>query len=708
MHKIEDLNGILFDLSLAVGGRLDLFELLRTSLKEYTRKLGCVDAIVFRVTAGEKDQYNADIIFSIPYTLFAKETPEIPSDLVMKKFIGREYEDFCSTLPKVRRIAPDYSVHLMELECFGFLALVKEGEPFDENIIIGLSRINQKLAESCMSCLKYEALERSELLRLNQREYLPEMICELDKQGGVNYLNTYASERLGYTFADIGNGLKVNELIAQEDIGKFTRNLHSSADNEARVQDNYNIVSKDAEIFPALVYITPKIDNDSIVGFILLIIDISDIKAKENRLERYAERLELALLGSNAGLWDWNVSTGEVYYSEKWCNMLGFEQDEIAQNLSTWERLVHPDDMPYIVETLNLHLEGKTPLYQTEHRVRTKSGEYKWILDTGKVTRRDASGAPLRAVGTHIDITENKKLEALDKIERDISILLARAESLETTLEICLDVALVNSGMEAGGIYIEAEQKGSYRLVKHRGLSEDFVQKASFYGPESPNSELISSGKPVYSLHGDLVPDSPTSQIEKLKALAVLPIMHMNRVIGCFNIGSRTMETVPDFTREVLERISMHIGSFIVEAKNEEKIRQIQQDVNTAFNTIDDFLFILDMEGRIIYFNSTVTSRLGYSENELTGESVLRVHPPEKHEEAALKVQGMLMGTETVCRVPLLTKSGNFIPVETRVKLEKWAGRDAVIAISKDTSQLKEYKKSLQENSERLGKDIRG
>jgi PAS domain S-box-containing protein len=111
-------------------------------------------------------------------------------------------------------------------------------------------------------------------------------------------------------------------------------------------------------------------------------------------------------------------------------------------------------------------------------------------------------------------------------------------------------------------------------------------------------------------------------------------------------MGSHTLEEIPAFTRTVLERIALHIGSYIIQAKNEEKIRQYQQDIETAFNTIDDFLFILDMDGNMIHFNSTVHNRLGYKEAELLNKHVLKVHPPDRHEEAGQKVQGMLMGTE--------------------------------------------------------------
>ena len=117
------------------------------------------------------------------------------------------------------------------------------------------------------------------------------------------------------------------------------------------------------------------------------------------------------LEASNDGFWDWNIATGEVYFSKRWAEMLGYEQDEIDPHVRSWEKIVHPDDMPHVMEVLQKHLNGETDYYETEHRVLTKNGEWKWILDRGRVICRDAHGTPLRASGSHTDITEKKRHE---------------------------------------------------------------------------------------------------------------------------------------------------------------------------------------------------------------------------------------------------------------------------------------------------------
>jgi len=109
----------------------------------------------------------------------------------------------------------------------------------------------------------------------------------------------------------------------------------------------------------------------------------------------------------------------------------------------------------------------------------------------------------------------------------------------------------------------------------------------------------------------------------------------------------------------------------------------------TFFNAIDDFLFVLENGGKILYMNFTVINRLGYRPEELLGQSVLFVHPPERREEAGRIVGEMLEGKAKFCPVPLMTKSGLQIPVETRVTRGFWDGKPVLFGVTKDISKLK-------------------
>lgn len=131
----------------------------------------------------------------------------------------------------------------------------------------------------------------------------------------------------------------------------------------------------------------------------------------QNQLAESELRMKLAIENTEAGLWDWNIKTGEVVFNDIWCNMIGYNREEIEPNVKSWEKLVNPEDMPIVEKSLNDHLEGRSEKYMAVHRLLTKSGDWKWILDKGKVVEYDSDNKPVRAIGTHIDIDHQKKTE---------------------------------------------------------------------------------------------------------------------------------------------------------------------------------------------------------------------------------------------------------------------------------------------------------
>ena len=124
------------------------------------------------------------------------------------------------------------------------------------------------------------------------------------------------------------------------------------------------------------------------------------------------KRMELALDGGNLGMCDLHIPSREVVFSERGFALLGYRPEEIKSDVGSWRTLAHPDDWVVINTALQAHLKGETPSYECEHRIRHKDGHWVWILDRGQVVEWDAAGAPLRVVGTHMDITARRQEEA--------------------------------------------------------------------------------------------------------------------------------------------------------------------------------------------------------------------------------------------------------------------------------------------------------
>lgn len=138
--------------------------------------------------------------------------------------------------------------------------------------------------------------------------------------------------------------------------------------------------------------------------------EIAERIRTEEVLRESEQRWQLALRGNNDGIWDWNVKTNEVFFSVRWKEMLGYEDQEISNYLDECLRRVHPDELDWVRQAVQEHFDQKTPFYTIEYRFLCKDGTYKWILDRGQALW-DEDGNVVRMVGSHTDITERKQAE---------------------------------------------------------------------------------------------------------------------------------------------------------------------------------------------------------------------------------------------------------------------------------------------------------
>ncbi|HYC89792.1 MAG TPA: EAL domain-containing protein [Thermoanaerobaculia bacterium] len=133
-------------------------------------------------------------------------------------------------------------------------------------------------------------------------------------------------------------------------------------------------------------------------------------------LRESEERYALSARGANDGLWVWDLGADDVYYSPRWKAMLGFTEEEIGSAPDEWLSRVHPDDVEILRSAIGLHLRGETPHLELEHRMRTREGQYRWMLSRGLAVR-DASGTATRIAGSQTDVTERKA--AVDRLTHD-------------------------------------------------------------------------------------------------------------------------------------------------------------------------------------------------------------------------------------------------------------------------------------------------
>ncbi len=149
--------------------------------------------------------------------------------------------------------------------------------------------------------------------------------------------------------------------------------------------------------------------GELIGGFNLL---LETLGQREAALVDSEERWKFAIEGTGDGLWDWNIQTGEAFYSPRYKEMLGFSEDEIGKTADEWLKRIHPDDVPMVMATMQPYLDGKGGSVTVEFRMLRKDGSWQWTLGRGLVVSRNADGQPLRMIGTNTDITARKQSEA--------------------------------------------------------------------------------------------------------------------------------------------------------------------------------------------------------------------------------------------------------------------------------------------------------
>ena len=159
-----------------------------------------------------------------------------------------------------------------------------------------------------------------------------------------------------------------------------------------------------------------------------VLIDITERKRVESELLESETRWKLAMEGAGDGVWDWNLETGEEFFSQRIKAMFGYGDDELTNLASEMDRRTHPDDINQMRTDREAHFSGQTAIYRNEHRVQCKDGSWKWVLSRGMVIARDDEGKPLRMVGTHTDITELKMAEVQ---QRALEMQLRESQKME-------------------------------------------------------------------------------------------------------------------------------------------------------------------------------------------------------------------------------------------------------------------------------------
>ena len=253
----------------------------------------------------------------------------------------------------------------------------------------------------------------------------------------------------------------------------------------------------------------------------------------------------------------------------------GYTVEEFTSGKLLYGNIIYPDDLERVERELSRRIEEEYVDFSQEYRVLTKSGEVRWV-DERTFIEADENGVIKYLKGIILDITERKRKEKLLYIQRNLGIALSSSNGLNETLEILLDSCLQIDEINTGGIYLIDEVTDDMNLAIHRGLSPNFVEHASHYSVNSPNTRLVMIGQPVCKQHIDLLLTSKDEALrqENLRATALIPVKSGKKVIAAFYLASSFEYELPDTVRTVIETITTQFGIFISRIRLEEKLKE--------------------------------------------------------------------------------------------------------------------------------------
>ena len=228
--------------------------------------------------------------------------------------------------------------------------------------------------------------------------------------GKIQYVNQKFIKTTGYSYQE-AMGANPRILKSNEMPNGWYKELWDTISSGNEWRGEFHNKRKDGTLYWEFASISPIFDgNGEITSFLAVKDDITERKITEQRLQESELRFAVAIEGTNAGIWDWDMQKNEVAYSLQWKKMLGYEDSEIENVFDGWKKLWHPDDVQSIEKSIHDHLNGWTEKYEVIHRCKHKDGSWRWMITRGKMLR-DKDNTPYRWIGTNIDITDLKEAE---------------------------------------------------------------------------------------------------------------------------------------------------------------------------------------------------------------------------------------------------------------------------------------------------------
>ena len=438
--------------------------------------------------------------------------------------------------------------------------------------------------------------------------------------------------------------------------------------------------------------LSPLIEGGQITGMVMAGADATERVLATQELQRAVEtlrereeRLALVMRGTNDGLWDWNVQTGEVYYSPRWKAMLGYGEDELVNHIDTWRSLIHPDDLERAMASVEDHFAGYTPLYELLHRLRHKDGSYRWVLARG-VAVRDSEGRAIRMGGSHTDVTESRQAQealhyqvALQDLITTIStqFINLQPDEVDDGIQRALGTIGEFTGVDRSHVFLFSGDRARIDCTHEwcaPGVEPQILHLQNLVAADFAivREHILRQEAWHVPQVTDLPPGADRSILEeqKIQSVIMVPMVYHSQVIGYLGFDAvRHPTTWPGQTvallkivgeifsnalehkraRQALQRAYDELETRVAERTAElrqanerlqqevrrrkhieEALRKSEAQYRDLVENANSVILQMDIQGRITFFNKYAQAFFGYTEREILGQSVIGTIVPRQ------------------------------------------------------------------------------
>lgn len=246
-------------------------------------------------------------------------------------------------------------------------------------------------------------LPGSELL-----DRIDDLVCVHDLDGNIRWANAASVRALGWSLEELTRK-NLAEILAPVGLAKLGAYLEAIR-RDGRAEGTMRVVTRVGEQRHWEFRNALHAEDGAAPLVYGVARDITERELDEERRRVIGTRLRLALEASNVGLWDWDLITDRVHFSREWKRQIGYQDDELAHEIAEWRNRCHPDDVERVVASLAAYRREPVGQHEIEFRFRHRDGRWLWILSRAEILRDD-SGAPVRMLGCHVDVTERKRAE---------------------------------------------------------------------------------------------------------------------------------------------------------------------------------------------------------------------------------------------------------------------------------------------------------